>query len=101
MERARSDFSSDVTLASGAENTALTNRDLGNGTPHLEKSGFTDSSRRFSGSWNDLYTGCLAENKLERNDEGAGLFLVLAGHFLLLQLCFSSFVMNAMFFRGC
>ncbi|KAH9694334.1 Bromo domain-containing protein [Citrus sinensis] len=69
LERARSDFSSDVTLASGAENTALTNRDLGNGTPHLEKSGFTDSSRRFSGSWNDLYTGCLAENKLERNDE--------------------------------
>lgn len=88
MERARSDFSSDVTLASGAENTALTNRDLGNGTPHLEKSGFTDSSRRFSGSWNDLYTGCLAENKLERNDEGAGLFLVWLAIFFCFNFAF-------------
>lgn len=69
LEHARSDFSFDATLASGAENNALTNHDLRNGTPHLEKSGFTDSSGRFSGSWNDLYAGCLAENKLERNDE--------------------------------
>lgn len=82
LERARSDFSLDATLASGPENTALTNHDLGKGTPHLEKSGFADSSGRFSGSSNDVYTGWLAENKLERNDEGAGLCLVLAGHFL-------------------
>ncbi|KAI9182266.1 hypothetical protein LWI28_023717 [Acer negundo] len=58
LERAHAEFSSDATLATGAENITRT-----------DKSGFADSSGRVYGSRNDAHAGSWNENRYERNEE--------------------------------
>ncbi|XP_044507386.1 uncharacterized protein LOC123226891 isoform X2 [Mangifera indica] len=71
LERARWEFPSDATLATGAENTIRSNYDLRKQPLIADKSGFAESSGRFYSSCIDIHSGLLAENKFERNDEVA------------------------------
>ena len=72
LERAASEFSSDATLATVAENAILSNHDMRKGALASDKSNFADSSGKFYGFRNDVYSGCFTENKSDRNDEGTG-----------------------------
>ncbi|XP_044488937.1 uncharacterized protein LOC123213543 [Mangifera indica] len=71
LERARSEFSSGATLASGAENTSLSNHDLRKGPLLADKSGCAQSSGQFYSSLNVTRSGWLTENKFVSNDEGS------------------------------
>ncbi|XWS68347.1 hypothetical protein CRYUN_Cryun04dG0082300 [Craigia yunnanensis] len=73
LECAASEFSSDATLATGAENTIWSNPDMRKGPLAPEKSNFADASGKFYGSGNDVYSGWLTENKSDRSDEGSML----------------------------
>ncbi|KAE8722798.1 Ser/Thr-rich protein T10 in DGCR region, putative isoform 1 [Hibiscus syriacus] len=70
LERAATEFSSDATLATGQENTLCSNHDTGKGSLASDKSNIADSSGKFCGSRNDVYSGSFTENKSDRNDEG-------------------------------
>ncbi|XVE49599.1 hypothetical protein DITRI_Ditri01bG0094900 [Diplodiscus trichospermus] len=70
LDRAASEFSSDATLATGAENT-MSNNDTRKGPLASDKSNFAHSSGKVHGSCNDIYSGWFTENKSERNDEGS------------------------------
>ncbi|KAL5856255.1 hypothetical protein ACOSQ4_006057 [Xanthoceras sorbifolium] len=69
LERAHAEFSSDATLATGAENAIRTSHDSRKGPLHSDKSGYADSSGRLHGSRNDVLAGSWVENRYERNDE--------------------------------
>uniref|UniRef100_A0A5B7B3H9 Uncharacterized protein n=1 Tax=Davidia involucrata TaxID=16924 RepID=A0A5B7B3H9_DAVIN len=73
LERAGSEFSSDATLANGAENSTGSNYDSRKG-PLSDKLDPADLSRRsFHGSCNsEVFSGWLAEHKFERNHEFSG-----------------------------
>ncbi|KAA8535922.1 hypothetical protein F0562_028400 [Nyssa sinensis] len=73
LERAGLEFSSDATLATGAENTTWSKSDPRKGVLS-GKLGLTDlPGRSFHGSRNsEVYSGWLVEHKFERNDEFAG-----------------------------
>ncbi|XVF01626.1 hypothetical protein REPUB_Repub04eG0104600 [Reevesia pubescens] len=73
LERAASEFSSDATLATGAENAIWSNHDMRKGPLASDKSNFANSSGKFYGSLNDVYSGWFTENKSDRNDEGSML----------------------------
>ncbi|XWS54455.1 hypothetical protein CRYUN_Cryun10bG0090700 [Craigia yunnanensis] len=73
LEHAASEFSSDATLATGAENTICSNQDMRKGPLASDKSDFADSFRKFYGFRNDVYSDWLTENKSDRSDEGSML----------------------------
>ena len=70
LERAASEFSSDATLATGAENTICSNQDTRKGPLVSDKSDFADSSGKFYGFRNDVYSNWFTENKSDTSDEG-------------------------------
>ncbi|XP_022744065.1 uncharacterized protein LOC111295001 [Durio zibethinus] len=73
LERAASEFSSDATLATGAENAIWSNHDTRKGPLASDKSNFADSSGKFYGFHNDVYSGWITENKSDRSNEGSML----------------------------
>ncbi|XP_022726613.1 uncharacterized protein LOC111282677 [Durio zibethinus] len=77
LERAASEFCSDATPATGAENTIWSNHDMRKGPLASDKSNFADSSGKFYGSCNDV-TGWFTEIKSDRSDEGS----MLKGHLM-------------------
>ncbi|KAK6253199.1 hypothetical protein QUC31_014919 [Theobroma cacao] len=81
-ERSAPEFSSDATLASGAENSMLVNHDMRKGLLPSDKSSFADSSGKFYGSRNDVYSGWFPENRSDRGDEGTGQTLDVSGSML-------------------
>ncbi|GMI78747.1 hypothetical protein HRI_001544000 [Hibiscus trionum] len=70
LECVASEFYSDATLATVQENTLCSNHDTRNGPLASDKSNTADSSGKFYGSRNDVYSGSFTENKSDRNDEG-------------------------------
>lgn len=68
LERARSEVSSDATLANAVENSNWVSPDFRKRSPAA-----ADSSARFYGSRNEFHAGWLAENRFERNDGGTYL----------------------------
>ncbi|XP_038991235.1 uncharacterized protein LOC120114368 isoform X1 [Hibiscus syriacus] len=75
LEHNASEFSSDATLATGPDNTLCSNHDTRKGPLASDNSNIADSSGRFYGSRNDVYSGLFTENKSNRNDEGTGYMM--------------------------
>lgn len=88
LERAASEFASDATPATGQENTLWSNHDMRRGPLASDKSNFADSSGKFYGSRNDVYSGSFTENKSNRNDEGIGKTVLEISPFWVASLIF-------------
>ncbi|KAL4384699.1 hypothetical protein GQ457_15G012580 [Hibiscus cannabinus] len=75
LERAASEFSSDVTLATGPDNTLCSNHDTRKGPLASDKSNIAESSGKIYVSCNNVYSGSFTENKSNRNDDGTGYMM--------------------------
>ncbi|XVF67138.1 hypothetical protein PTKIN_Ptkin10aG0096800 [Pterospermum kingtungense] len=78
LECAASEFSSDATIATRADNAIGSNPDTRKGSIASDKSNFADSSGKFNGFRNDVYSAWFTENKTDRSDEGS----MLKGHMM-------------------